>query len=100
MKTNSELDIADGVPEDSPTDGRMNRRSFLAKGAIAGAATILPIAGLMSVAAPGAAAQGHGGDNHHLREGDAAILRFLAAAELLETDLWQQYTELANGNPD
>jgi Ferritin-like domain len=29
-----------------------------------------------------------------LTEGDAAILRFLAAAELLETDLWQQYTEL------
>ena len=28
------------------------------------------------------------------REGDIAILRFLAAAELLETDLWQQYTEL------
>ena len=28
-------------------------------------------------------------------EGDAAILRFLAAAEILETDLWVQYTELA-----
>jgi len=27
--------------------------------------------------------------------GDAAILRFLAAAEILETDLWQQYNELA-----
>src|SRR5207245_11542393 len=26
--------------------------------------------------------------------GDAAILRFLAAAEILETDLWQQYNEL------
>src|SRR5207302_4553432 len=35
-----------------------------------------------------------------ITNGDAAILRFLAAAELLETDLWQQYTELANGNPD
>ena len=31
--------------------------------------------------------------------GDVAILRFLAAAELLEQDLWQQYTELADGNP-
>lgn len=30
--------------------------------------------------------------------GDVAILRFLAAAELLEQDLWQQYTELADGN--
>jgi hypothetical protein len=26
--------------------------------------------------------------------GDAAILRFLSAAEILETDLWQQYNEL------
>src|SRR6201987_3370309 len=29
-----------------------------------------------------------------LSDGDAAILRFLAAAEILETDLWQQYNEL------
>ncbi len=30
-----------------------------------------------------------------ISKGDAAILRFLAAAEILETDLWQQYAELA-----
>jgi TatA/E family protein of Tat protein translocase len=29
------------------------------------------------------------------RVGDAAILRFLAAVEIIETDLWQQYNELA-----
>jgi hypothetical protein len=29
-----------------------------------------------------------------LDEGDAAILRFLAAAELIESDLWTQYAEL------
>ena len=29
-----------------------------------------------------------------LSKGDAAILRFLSAAEILETDLWQQYNEL------
>jgi hypothetical protein len=29
-----------------------------------------------------------------LSKGDAAILRFLAAAEILESDLWEQYTEL------
>ena len=29
-----------------------------------------------------------------LTAGDAAILRFLAAAEILETDRWQQYNEL------
>jgi len=34
--------------------------------------------------------------------GDFAILRFLAAAEILETDLWEQYNELGGldgGNP-
>jgi hypothetical protein len=30
--------------------------------------------------------------------GDVAILRLLAAVELLESDLWQQYSELALGN--
>ncbi len=33
-----------------------------------------------------------------LSAGDAAILRLLAAAEILESDLWQQYNELALGN--
>jgi hypothetical protein len=34
--------------------------------------------------------------NNPLSDGDANILRFLAAAEILETDFWQQYTEFAN----
>ena len=41
-------------------------------------------------------------DKGVLTEGDVAILRFLAAAELIESDLWQQYNELggaAGGNP-
>ena len=33
-----------------------------------------------------------------LNPGDIAILRFLAAIELIESDLWQQYSELALGN--
>jgi hypothetical protein len=33
--------------------------------------------------------------NGHLTRGDAAILRWLAAAEIIETDLWLQYAELA-----
>jgi hypothetical protein len=37
-----------------------------------------------------AQAQGRG----RLGKGDAAILRFLAAAELIESDLWTQYAEL------
>jgi len=34
-----------------------------------------------------------------ISKGDAAILRFLAAAELLESDLWQQYSELGGITP-
>ena len=37
-----------------------------------------------------------------LPRGDVAILRFLAAAELIESDFWQQYNELGGvngGNP-
>ncbi|HZQ55514.1 MAG TPA: hypothetical protein VFB14_25170 [Bryobacteraceae bacterium] len=33
-------------------------------------------------------------DGGQLTRGDAAILRFLAAAEILESDLWEQYWEL------
>jgi len=37
-----------------------------------------------------------------LSKGDAALLRFAAAVELIEADLWQQYNELGGvqgGNP-
>src|ERR1700719_466300 len=65
------------------------RRSFLKKGiAAAGAATVG--AGLFVNGNPALAEERHG----HLDAGDAAILRFLSAAEILETDLWQQYNEL------
>ena len=37
----------------------------------------------------------HDDDDGTITRGDIAILRFLAAAELIETDLWQQYAELA-----
>src|SRR5579875_2395395 len=33
-------------------------------------------------------------DDDRLTRGDVAILRFLAAAEIIESDLWQQYNEL------
>jgi hypothetical protein len=70
-----------------PTD----RRSFLKKGvATAGAATVS--SGLFGKALPAFAKEDE--RSGKLRKGDAAILRFLAAAEILETDLWQQYNEL------
>ena len=65
---------------------RTSRRAFLAKGAAAGALTLG--AGRLLIETPAALA------GTSLPEGDAAILQFLAAAELLEADLWKQYNEL------
>jgi hypothetical protein len=66
-----------------------NRRLFLKNGALAAGAASLG-AGLLGNAPSAFAEPGSG----RLTPGDAAILRFLAAAEILETDLWQQYNEL------
>src|SRR5262245_284794 len=72
----------------SPSN-RMRRRSFMKGLTVAGAGLMLPGA---------AFAEGDRQGDHRLRisDGDADILRFLAAAEILETDLWQQYTELVD----
>ena len=66
----------------------VNRRSLLQKGVMAGAATVG--AGLLGV---GKAAFGQNSSSG-LNKGDVAILQFLAAAELIESDLWIQYAEL------
>ncbi len=77
----------------APWGGAHARRSFLRSLGFAGAAA-LPASTLFTseaMARTGA-----------ITRGDAAILRFLAAVELIESDLWQQYNELggvAGGNP-
>jgi Ferritin-like domain/TAT (twin-arginine translocation) pathway signal sequence len=72
----------------SNTKRPVNRRSFMKGGILAGGAAAVG-AGLLTNGTS-ARAQGHG----RLNEGDTAILRFLAAAELIESDLWTQYAEL------
>lgn len=67
----------------------VNRRSFLKGGVVAGVATVG--AGILASRLPAFAENKRGGA---LSDGDIAVLRFLAAAELIETDLWQQYAEL------
>jgi Ferritin-like domain len=62
-----------------------SRRSFLRKGLTLGGAGAL---GALANGFPAFASSGG------LTRGDAAILRFLSAAEILETDAWQQYNEL------
>src|SRR5437867_8944791 len=63
----------------------ISRRSFLGKSLAVGAGTIG--AGLLANASTARASGG-------ITSGDAALLRFAAAAEILETDFWVQYNEL------
>ena len=67
----------------------VDRRSFMKSGLLAGGAATIG-AGLL---ANGTSARVQAASGR-LNEGDAAILRFLAAAELIESDLWTQYAEL------
>jgi Ferritin-like domain len=71
-----------------------NRRSFLKKGMAAGATTLG--SGLLAGGprAFGDDERGPKEKSGRLSKGDAAILRFAAAAESLESDLWVQYNEL------
>lgn len=69
--------------ETTPAGRSLSRRSFLHQGMAVGA-------GAVTLGVLPNRAEARGG----LTPGDAAILRFLAAAEILETDLWQQYNEL------
>jgi hypothetical protein len=75
----------------SSSRSSVNRRSFLRGSMVAGAATIG--AGILAGGLP-ALAQTKKKSSSTLSSGDIAILQFLAAAELIETDLWQQYAEL------
>src|SRR5437762_872417 len=80
----------------------ISRRSFLGKSLAVGAGTIGGAGLLTSIRT----AEASGG----LTPGDAALLRFAAAAEILEADFWIQYNELGgiqddevpggSGNPD
>ena len=79
----------ESIPD--PADKRdpgVSRRSFLATGVAVGVGAGLSPLGNAATALAAKPTSGK------LTKGDAAILRFLAAAEILETDLWQQYNEL------
>ncbi len=90
MYNSTELDRgANGENSTAATTSRgLSRRSFLVTGLAAGAAAGLGPLGTAATALASPAS------TSALPAGDAAILRFLAAAELIEADLWQQYNEL------
>jgi hypothetical protein len=66
----------------------VSRKAFLATGLAAGVGAGLVPFGRAATALADKPSSGK------LNDGDEAILRLLAAAELLEADLWQQYNEL------
>jgi hypothetical protein len=89
------------TPDQSPSDQELNglwqrvvgRRSFLKQVGLASA---------VAVPASALAAGVARADSNQPTAGDIAILRFLAAAEIIESDLWEQYAELGGvngGNP-
>jgi len=69
-----------------PLKRSLSRRSFLGKSVALGAGAVGG-AWILGDRTPAYA-------TGTLTQGDADILRFLSAAEILETDLWQQYNEL------
>jgi hypothetical protein len=90
-------DAADPAPVEQDLESKwrsvVGRRSFLKGVGVAGAAAIPGSALFTSDAMARSSA---------ITKGDIAILRFLAAAELIEFDLWEQYNELGGqngGNP-
>ena len=73
----------------SNTKRPVDRRSFIKSGGLLAGGAAAVGAGLLTNGTP-VFAQERG----RLNPGDVAILRFLAAAELIKSDLWQQYAEL------
>jgi hypothetical protein len=71
-----------------------DRRSFIKNGLVAAGAATMGVGLLANDSSVFAQDQGRGKGSGELTQGDAAILRFLAAAEIIETDFWVQYNEL------
>jgi hypothetical protein len=98
LETNSSETTHSSTGEDVQRhwQGVVKRRSFLKGLGIAGATLS---AGSLLVAEGNAQTARSSGK---LSKGDVALLKFAAAAELIEADLWQQYNELGGvqgGNP-
>jgi Ferritin-like domain len=92
MRKEDRVPSASSEATESSSAHGVKRRSFLkglgAAGAALSAGSLFATVGLAEAQSP-----------KTLTTSDAAILRFLAAAELLEADLWQQYAELGGVTP-
>ena len=93
MNTSVELSVNGKRTQTKQDAPGFARRSFIKRLAIGGA-SILPLG--IALADSNGSSDGQGKKlTGSISKNDAAILRFLAAAEIIETDLWQQYNELA-----
>src|SRR5437868_11198702 len=91
----------------SPARRALPRRTFLYRMGL-GAVALAPGAALLNSASKAFGDEEESAST--ITAGDAALLRFAAAAEILETDFWVQYNELGGvqdrevpggtGNPD
>jgi hypothetical protein len=72
----------------------IDRRSFVKNGLTAATIATTGV-GLLANGPSALADDGQEEGGGRLTRGDAALLRFAAAAEILETDFWVQYNELA-----
>jgi Ferritin-like domain len=81
-------------------DRVVGRRAFLRQAGLASAVAV-PASAMV---ASGASAKMLGRAGDHPTEGDFAILRFLCAAEIIESDLWEQYAgfggQASSGRPN
>jgi len=78
----------------------VNRRSFMKKGLVTAGTATAGAALLGNSSSLLLAEEHHEERSGRLTKGDAALLRFTAAAEILETDFWVQYNELAGIQDD
>jgi hypothetical protein len=87
--SSSQPPLGDGSGTTRSETNGVKRRSFL-KGFGATSALLLPMTAILANRAKAATSDTSG----PISKGDAAILTFLGAAEILESDLWIQYWEL------
>jgi len=78
----------------------VDRRSFMKKGLVTAGTATVGAAALLTNSSELFAEKGLEEHSGRLTKGDAALLRFAAAAEILETDFWVQYNELAGIQDD
>jgi hypothetical protein len=86
-KNMNTTESSEQVKNGPPAQSTLPRRSFLRRLGV-GAALLAPGAGVI-----GSASKAFG-QSAALTDGDAALLRFPAALEILEADFWIQYNEL------